>query len=108
MFGTLTSSAQLSPAGRAATVQEHRRDPGPSIRTQRRTTVNASVTHPGRPAHLAGEVPGAERLLGRTRDDLADALTWLAWYAPGTYTAVMDYMDHCDGEPRPAGQPRGM
>jgi len=69
--------------------------------------VNASLTHPGRPAHLPGEIPGAERLLGRTRDDLADALTWLAWYAPGIYTAVMDYMDHCDGEPRRDGQPAG-
>ena len=73
--------------------------------------MNASVTHPNRRAHLPGkisgaeippaEIPGADRLRGRTRDDLADALTWLAWYAYGTYTAVMDYMDHCDGEPRP-------
>jgi hypothetical protein len=47
-------------------------------------------------------VPGAQRLRGRTRDELADAMTWLAWYAPGIFTAVMDYMDymdHCDGEP---------
>jgi hypothetical protein len=26
-------------------------------------------------------------------------MTWLAWYAPGTFTAVMDYMDTVDGEP---------
>jgi excisionase family DNA binding protein len=26
-----------------------------------------------------------------------DAMTWLAWYAPGIFTAVMDYMDHVDG-----------
>lgn len=25
-------------------------------------------------------------------------MTWLAWYAPGIYTAVMDYMDHSVGE----------
>jgi hypothetical protein len=28
-------------------------------------------------------------------------MTWFAWYAPGIFTAVMDYMDHCDGEPLP-------
>jgi hypothetical protein len=59
------------------------------------------VTYPGRAAHLTGEVPGTDRLRGRTRDELFDAMTWLAWYAPGTYTAVMDYMDCCDGEPIP-------
>jgi len=48
-------------------------------------------------------VAGADRLLGRTQAELSDAMTWLAWYAPGTYTAVMDYMDHIDGEPAPAG-----
>jgi hypothetical protein len=25
-------------------------------------------------------------------------MTWLAWYAPGVYTAVMDYTDHVNGE----------
>jgi hypothetical protein len=52
--------------------------------------------------HVIGDVPGADRLLGRTQPELADAMTWLAWYALGTYTAVMDYMDACDGEPAPA------
>ena len=32
-------------------------------------------------------------------------MTWLAWYAPGTYTAVMDYMDYCNGEPIPGREP---
>jgi hypothetical protein len=63
--------------------------------------VNASVTYPAPPAHLIAEVPGTDRLRGRTKDELADAMTWLAWYAPGIYTAVMDYMDRCDGEPIP-------
>ena len=63
--------------------------------------MNASVTYPALAAHLVGEVPGTDRLLGRTKDELADAMTWLAWYAPGIYTAVMDYMDCCDGEPLP-------
>jgi hypothetical protein len=44
-----------------------------------------------------GEVPGADRLHGRTQGELADAMTWLAWYAPGIFTAVMDYMEHVDG-----------
>ena len=60
--------------------------------------MNASVTYPPRAVHLMGEVPGADRLRGRTQDELGDAMTWLAWYAPGTFTAVMDYMDHCDAE----------
>jgi hypothetical protein len=37
----------------------------------------------------------------RKRAVLAAAMTWLAWYAPGIYNAVMDYMDHVDGDPRP-------
>ena len=52
-------------------------------------------------AHAAkrrGAIPGTDRLLGRTQAQLADAMTWLAWYASGTFTAVMDYMDHVNGE----------
>jgi hypothetical protein len=56
------------------------------------------MTHPGPAPHLIPEVPGTDRILGRSRDDLADAVTWLAWYAPGTFQAVMDYMDRIDGE----------
>lgn len=61
--------------------------------------MNASVTYPGPGVHPRDEIPGAERLRGRTRDELADAMTWFAWYSPGIFTAVMDYMDWCDGEP---------
>jgi hypothetical protein len=57
------------------------------------------MTHPNPAAHLQSEVPGKDRLLGRSQAELADAMTWLAWYAPGTFTAVMDYMDTVDGEP---------
>ena len=60
--------------------------------------MNASMTHPAPAAHLLPEVSGADRLRGRTHTELADAMTFLAWYAPGTFTAVMDYMDHVDGE----------
>ena len=52
--------------------------------------------------HALGEVPGADRLLGRTQTELAEAMTWLAWYAPGVYNGVMDYMDHVNGELVPA------
>jgi hypothetical protein len=31
-------------------------------------------------------------------------MTWLAWYASGVYTAVMDYLDHVNGEFTPAGR----
>jgi hypothetical protein len=67
--------------------------------------VSTSISRTAQAAYLTAEVPGADRLLGRTRDELADALTWLAWYAPGTYTAVMDYLDYSNGEPIPGREP---
>lgn len=60
--------------------------------------MNTSLTHPVPAAHLLPEVPGTDRLRGRTRTELAEAMTWLAWYAPGTFTAVLDYMDTVNGE----------
>jgi hypothetical protein len=36
------------------------------------------------------------RLRGLTHQQLGDRLTWLAWYQPGIFTAVMDYMDFSD------------
>ena len=63
-----------------------------------------SVSHPAPAAHPLGDVPGADRLLGRTQAELADAMTWLAWYASGVYTTVMDYLDHVNGEFTPAGR----
>jgi hypothetical protein len=55
--------------------------------------MNASVTHPVSAAHVIGEVPGTDRLLGRTQAELADAMTWLAWYAQGTFTAVISSLN---------------
>jgi hypothetical protein len=73
--------------------------------------VKASLTHPTLATHAMGDIPGTDRLLGRTQAELADAMTWLAWYAPGIYNAVMDYMDYVNGElapalcsPRPVGE----
>jgi acetoacetate decarboxylase len=60
--------------------------------------VNESMTHPALAAHLIPEVPGTDRIRGRSESELADAMTFLAWYAPGTFRAVMDYMDTVDGE----------
>ena len=60
--------------------------------------MNASLTHPAPGAHLNGDVPGVDRLRGRTQTELAEAMTFLAWYAVGTFTAVMDYMDSVNGE----------
>lgn len=67
--------------------------------------MNTSISRTRQTARVIGEVQGADRLLGRTRDELADAMTWLAWYAQGTYTAVMDYLDYCNGEPIPGREP---
>jgi hypothetical protein len=60
------------------------------------------MTHPAPAAHLPSEVPGKERILGRSQAELADAMTFLAWYAQGTFTAVMDYMDAVDDKQIPA------
>jgi hypothetical protein len=40
--------------------------------------------------------PDEARLRGLSHQQLADRLTWLAWYQPGVFTAVMDYMDFSD------------
>jgi len=64
--------------------------------------MNKSLTYPAPAAHLIPEVPGMDRIHGRSRAELADAMTWLAWYAPGIFRAVMDYMDTLDGELIPA------
>jgi hypothetical protein len=43
-----------------------------------------------------GDSPDEARLRGLTHQQLADRLTWLAWYQPGIFSAVMDYMDFSD------------
>jgi hypothetical protein len=40
--------------------------------------------------------PEEARLRGLTHQQLADRLVWLAWYQPGIFTAVMDYMEFSD------------
>lgn len=40
--------------------------------------MQPSLTHPAPAAHLR-EIPGLDRIRGRSRDELADAMTFLAW-----------------------------
>jgi hypothetical protein len=40
--------------------------------------------------------PYEARLRGLSHHQLVDRLSWLSWYQPGTFTAVMDYMEFCD------------
>jgi hypothetical protein len=61
------------------------------------------MTQPAPAAHPVSEVPGKDRILGRSQAELADAMTFLAWYAPGIFTAVMDYMEAVDANRFPAG-----
>ena len=40
--------------------------------------------------------PCEARLRGLSHQQLADRLTWLSWYQPGIFTALMDYMEFSD------------
>jgi hypothetical protein len=62
--------------------------------------MQASLTHCVPPAHAIPAVgiednPWDARLRGRSRQELFDAMTWLSWYAPGIFNAVLDYMESC-------------
>ena len=63
--------------------------------------MQASLSHPAPSAHANAnadfaDAPYDERLRGLTHDQLAERLRWLSWYAPGIFTAVMDYMEFSD------------
>jgi hypothetical protein len=58
--------------------------------------MSSSVSHPGPVMHDFGDSPEEDRLRGLTRQQLADRLNWLSWWSPGTFQAVMDYMDFVD------------
>ena len=64
--------------------------------------MTKSLTHAAPAAHPIPEVPGMDRIRGRSQSELADAMTFFAWYAPGIFRAVMDYMDTVDGDLIPA------
>ena len=58
--------------------------------------MHSSVPQPAPVTHEFGDTPPEDRLRGLDRQQLADRLTWLSWWAPGTFTAVMDYMEFVD------------
>ena len=58
--------------------------------------MHKSVPQPRPVTHEFGDTPPEERLRGLDRQQLADRLIWLAWWAPGTFQAVMDYMEFTD------------
>ena len=61
--------------------------------------MQTSLAHPAPSAHADGDftdTPCGNRLRGLTHDQLTDRLRWLSWYAPGVFTAVMDYADFTD------------
>ncbi|HEX3965353.1 MAG TPA: hypothetical protein VHZ03_53365 [Trebonia sp.] len=61
--------------------------------------MQASLSHPAPSAHPGAgfdDTPYDERLRGLTHDQLEDRLRWLSWWAPGVFTAVMDYADFTD------------
>jgi hypothetical protein len=61
--------------------------------------MQASLSHPAPSAHSNSDfddTPYDERLRGLTPQQLEDRLRWLSWWAPGVFTAVMDYMDFAD------------
>jgi hypothetical protein len=61
--------------------------------------MEASLSHLTPFAHPRDDFADAlydEWLRGLTYDQLADRLRWLSWYAPGVFTAVMDFMEFSD------------
>ena len=58
--------------------------------------MHSSVPQPAPVTHEFGDTPAEERLRGLTHQQLADRLTWLAWWSPGAFQAVMDYMQFVD------------
>lgn len=68
--------------------------------------MRPSLSQPSLAMHPFGDTQAEERLHGLDRQQLADRLTWLSWWSPGTFTVVMDYMQYvedldADGEPTP-------
>jgi hypothetical protein len=58
--------------------------------------MHSSVPQLSPVTHEFGDGPAEERLRDLDRQQLADRLTWLSWWAPGTFQAVMDYMQFVD------------
>jgi hypothetical protein len=58
--------------------------------------MRPSLSQPDLSTHPFGDTLADQRLRGLDRPQLADRLTWLSWWAPGTFTVVMDYMQFID------------
>jgi hypothetical protein len=58
--------------------------------------MHSSVTHLGPVTHGFAGDQWEERLRGLTGQQLADRLTWLSWWSPGTFQVVMDYMEFAE------------
>jgi hypothetical protein len=58
--------------------------------------MSSSVSHPDPVMHDFEDRPEDDRMRGLTQQQLADRLTWLSWWSPGTFQAVMDYMEFVD------------
>jgi hypothetical protein len=58
--------------------------------------MRPSLSQPSLGTHPFGDTLAEERLRGLDRQQLADRLTWLSWWSPGTFTVVMDYMQYVD------------
>ncbi|MGH3280779.1 MAG: hypothetical protein ACRDNW_16800 [Trebonia sp.] len=67
--------------------------------------MRPSLSQPDLGAHPFGDTPAEERLRGLDRQQLADRLTWLSWWAPGTFTVVLDYMQFIDDLAADGGDP---
>jgi hypothetical protein len=102
--GTLRSLTPQGQAGRRGATNTAD-GPRPSIRSDRRTVMTTSLSNHSPSARPVGgfeedpldeDNPYEARLRGLSRQQLADRLTWLAWYQPGIFTAVMDYMEFSD------------
>ena len=83
-------------------MHHHHPGPGPSTGQSEDDRERKHYSSRPRRAPSSTRSRAPDRILGRSQADLADAMTWLAWYAPGTFTAVLDYMDTVDGEVIPA------
>ncbi|HEY1622959.1 MAG TPA: hypothetical protein VGG16_04100, partial [Streptosporangiaceae bacterium] len=58
--------------------------------------MRPSLSQPSLGTHPFGDTSAEERLRGLDRQQLADRLTWLSWWSPGTFAVVMDYLEFVD------------
>ena len=66
--------------------------------------VGPDQMHSGIAARVWRAVGPAAAPVRVVHDQLADRLRWLSWYAPGIFTAVMDYMEFTDALAADPGQ----